>query len=76
MCERELPLSSSRNSASNSSFVGSGSQLLVFEVADVGAFAAVDESPFFMLARTLWPRKTAQTVKSVITSMRKIILYT
>lgn len=52
-----LPLSSSRNSAFNSSSVGSGSFIAVVSVFVLLLFA--DESPCFMLARTLWPRKTA-----------------
>lgn len=46
-----LPLSSSRNSAFNSSSVGSGSFIAVVPVVVLLLFA--DESPCFMLARTL-----------------------
>lgn len=48
------PLSSSRNSASNSSLVG----LAAFGVASFGSLVA-NESPCSMLARTLCPRKAA-----------------
>lgn len=54
-----LPLSSSRNSAFNSSCVCSWLALLVAVAVVPLLLLFADESPCFMLARTLCPRKTA-----------------